>query len=211
VQRELDRLRVELDELRASRRRLVLAADAERRAIERDLHDGVHQRLIALAVSLQLASQAERSEPAAVAALLGEMGCAVEDALNETARLAQRIHPATLQAHDLAALLRSAAAGAGVPAAVEVSASAAYAPEAVMTIHLCWLDALARAGGENRTTIDVRDRLDALTFEIAECGLLSSPDLDHVRERVEALGGRLAVTLSRNGETVVAGTLPLDR
>ena len=66
VQRELHRLRVELEELRASRRRLVLAADADRRTIERDLHDGVHQHLISLAVSLQLAGQAEDSDPAAL-------------------------------------------------------------------------------------------------------------------------------------------------
>ena len=58
LERDLNRLLVELEELRASRRRLVLAADADRRTIERDLHDGIHQHLIALAVSLQLARQA---------------------------------------------------------------------------------------------------------------------------------------------------------
>ena len=114
VQRELDRLRVELEELRASRRRLVLAADADRRTIERDLHDGVHQHLISLAVSLQLAGQAEGSDPVALPALLAEMARAVQDALEETAQLAQRIHPATLEAVDLAALLRSASTAAGV-------------------------------------------------------------------------------------------------
>ena len=84
VQRELHRLRVELEELRASRRRLVLAADADRRTIERDLHDGVHQHLISLAVSLQLAGQAEASDPAALHALLAEMARAVHDGLEET-------------------------------------------------------------------------------------------------------------------------------
>ena len=146
VQRELHRLRVELEELRASRRRLVLAADADRRTIERDLHDGVHQHLISLAVSLQLAGQAEDSDPAALPALLAEMARAVHDGLEETARLAQRIHPATLEAGDLAALLRSASTAAGVPARVDVSAAGSYPPEAVMTIHLAWLDTLARAG-----------------------------------------------------------------
>ena len=118
LQRELDRLRVELEELRASRRRLVLAADADRRTIERDLHDGIHQHLIALAVSLQLARQAEGSDPVAVPALLAEMGRAVQDALEETAQLSQRIYPATLEAVDLAALLRSASAAAGVSATI---------------------------------------------------------------------------------------------
>ena len=211
VQRELERLRVELEELRASRRRLVLAADADRRTIERGLHDGVHQHLIALAVSLQLARQAEDFDPAAVTALLGEMAGAVQDALDETARLAQRIHPATLEARDLAALLRSAATDAGVSAAVDVSAGASYPPELVMTIYVCWLDALARAGGEPRPTIEVRDRVDALTFEITGAEIASEADLEPVRDRVEALGGRLTITSSRHGGRIVEGSLPLDR
>ena len=211
MQRELDRLRAELEKLRASRRSLVLAADADRRAIERALHDGVHQHLIALAVSLQLAGQADGSDPAAVTVRLGEMGRAVQDALDETARLSQRIHPATLEARDLATLLRSAATAAGVPAEVDVSVSASYPPELVMTIHLCWLDTLGRSGGGSRATIDVRDRVDALTFEITRAGPGSEVDLDPVRDRVEALGGRLTITSSGRGDTVVTGSLPLER
>ena len=209
MERELDRLRVELEELRASRRRLVLDADADRRAFERGLHDGVHQHLIALAVSLQLARQAEGSDPAAVSALLGEMGRAVQDALDETARLAQRIYPATLEPRDLAALLRSAAIHADVPAAVDVSAGASCPPEVVMTIHLCWLDTLARARGGSKPSIDVRDGGDSLTFEIRRTEMESEVDLDRVRDRVEALGGRLTITSSHH-DTVVAGSLPLE-
>ena len=202
---------MELDKLQESRRRLVLAADADRRAIERDLHDGVHQHLIALAVSLQFAGQAERADPAALTPLLDEMSSAVQDALDETAELAQRIHPATLEAGDLAALLRSAAAGAGVPAVVDVSVGASYPPELVMTIHLCWLETLARAGGDSRPTIDVRDTGRAFTFEITETGVQSGTGFDSVRERVEALGGRLTITPAGHGETVVKGSFPLER
>ncbi len=211
LQRELDRLRVELEELRASRRRLVLAADADRRTIERDLHDGIHQHLIALAVSLQLARQAEGSDPGAVPALLAEMGRAVQDALEETAQLSQRICPATLEAVDLAALLRSASAAAGVSATIHVSAAVSYPPEAVMTIHLCWLDALARAGGGATTTIDVHGRVDVLTFRITGAEIGSAADLDRLRERVEALGGHLTITSPHDGGTVVACSLPMDR
>ena len=211
VQRELHRLRVELEELRASRRRLVLAADADRRTIERDLHDGVHQHLISLAVSLQLAGQAEASDPAALPALLAEMARAVHDGLEETARLAQRIHPATLEAGDLAALLRSASTAAGVPARVDVSAAGSYPPEAVMTIHLAWLDTLARAGSGALTSIDVRDTVDTLTFEITAPGIESTTELDALRGRVEALGGRLTITSSRRGAAVVACSLPIER
>jgi signal transduction histidine kinase len=206
VQRELDGVRAELEKLRASRLRLVLAADADRRAIERELHDGVHQQLVALAVSLQLAAQTEGGDPARLA----EMARDVQDALEEAARLAQRIHPATLEAGDLAALLRSAATGAGVPAVVDVSVGAGYPPEVVMTIHLCWLDALVRAGGASRAAIEVRDRVDALTFEITVPEIRPEVGVDRLRDRVDALGGRLTVT-SHDGETIVAGSLPLAR
>ncbi len=211
VQRELDRLRTELDELRASRRRLVLAADDDRRAIEHDLHDGVHQHLISLAVGLQLVSQANDSDPPAVPSLLAEMASGVQDALEKTARLAQRIHPATLETGDLAALLRSAATGAEVPATVDVTATGSYPPEAVMTIHLCWLDALARAGHDSRPAIEVHDGVDALAFEITRAEVESTAALGRLRERVDALGGHLRITSSREGGSVVAGSLPLDR
>ena len=211
AQQELDRLRAETEELRASRRRLVLAGDADRCTIERDLHGGVHQRLISLAVSLQLARQAEGSDPAAVPALLDEVGRAVQDALEETARLAQRIHPATLEAADLAALLRSAATAAGVPATVDVTATGSYPPEAVMTIHLCWLDVLGRAGRRAGTTIEVRDSVDSVTFEITRAELGSTADLDRMRERVDALGGQLTITASRRDGAVVTCSLPVER
>ena len=211
MQRELDRLRAELEELHASRRRLVLATDADRRALERELHDGVHQRLIALAVTLQLVGQTHGVDRAEVKELLAETGRAVQDALHEAARLAQRLHPASLEARDLAALLRSAATDADVPAAVDVSAGASYPPEVVMTVHLCWLDTLARSGGGSRPTIEVRDGVDALTFQITEAEIGSAADLDPLRNRIEALGGRLTITTSPRGETIVAGSLPLER
>ena len=211
VQRELHRLRVGLEELRASRRRLVLAADADRRAIERELHDGVHQHLIALAVSLQLARQTEGSDPAALPALVAEMSGVVQGALDETARLAQRIHPATLEGGDVAALLRSAATAARVPATVEVTATGSYAPEAVMTIHLCWLGMLARSGGGSRASIEVHDGAGGLTFEITGAKFGSSADRGRLRERVEALGGQLTIRSSRQGLFVVACSLPVDR
>ena len=211
VQGELDRLRTAIDELRASRRRLVLAADDDRRAIERDLHGGVHQRLISLAVALQLARQADRSDSAAVTSLLAEMAGEVQNALEETTRLAQRIHPASLEATDLAALLRSAATAADVRATVDVTATGSYPPEAVMTIHLCWLDAIARARRGTRTGIEVHDTADALAFEITQPEVGSTADLDAMRDRVEALGGRITIASSRDGGSVVAGSLSRER
>ena len=77
-------MRVEVEELRASLKRLVVAADADRRMVERELHDGVQQHLIALAVDLQLAGQALASDPAAAKPLLDEMGRDLQHALDET-------------------------------------------------------------------------------------------------------------------------------
>ena len=83
-QESLDRLRLEVEELRASRERLVLAADADRRRIERDFHDGPQQHLVALAVNLELARRLADADPAAAKALLNEMGRDVQQALDET-------------------------------------------------------------------------------------------------------------------------------
>jgi signal transduction histidine kinase len=199
VQRELERLRVEVEELRASLKRLVVAADADRRVVERELHDGVQQHLIALAVNLQLAGQALASDPAAAKPLL-----------DETSLLAQRIYPATLEAGGLGTLLRSAAVSVGVPASVDVVAPSTHPPEVVMTLYLCWFNLLARGRGEKGARIRVRESEDMLAFEVV--GIASSDaELNYLRDRVEALGGGLAVTSGSGDGTRVSGSLPLSR
>ena len=115
LREEIGRLRLEVAELRASRKRLVVAADADRRWIERDLHEIVRQQLVALAVNLQRTGSCMDAGPAAAKELLEEMTRDVQQALDETAQLAQRIYPALLNAGGLAAALRSAAAGRGHP------------------------------------------------------------------------------------------------
>ncbi len=209
VLRELDRLRVEVEALRASRKRLVAAADAHRRTIERDLHDGVHQLFVALAVDLQLLGQAVDSDLAAAGRLLEEMGRDVQRGLDETVLLAQRIYPAVLGAGGLAALLRSAAVDAGVPASVDVVGDPDHPPEVEMTVYLCWLAALARATPETRVTIRVRQGEDALAFEVVSAGGADA-GLDRVRDRVEALGGQMTIRTGSDGRTRAAGSLPLS-
>jgi signal transduction histidine kinase len=214
----LDRLRLEVEELHASRKRLVQAADTERRTIERDLHEGVQQHLVGLAVNLQLASQLLDTDPATAKALLEEMGRDVQQALDETAQLAQRIYPPLLEAGGLAAALRAAAASIGIPVSVEVEAAAGCPPEVVRTVYLCCIGALEHAGAEARATITVRKEEEAIAFEVAEDGAWpvaaaarSDAGLDRLRDRVEALGGRLTVRSEPGRGTRVSGSLPLSR
>jgi len=203
-------LRVEVEELRAALKRLVVASDADRRKVERELHDGVQQHLIALAVNLQLAGQASDSDAAAAKTLLEEMGRDVQHALDETSLLAQRIYPATLEAGGLGTLLRSAAVSAGLPASVDVAAPSNHPPEVVMTLYLCWLNMLACGSVETRPRIRVRESEDALAFELVGNAACSEADLVSLRDRVEALGGRLAVTSGSGGGTRFSGSLPLS-
>ena len=204
-------MRVEVEQLRASLKRLVVAADADRRMVERELHDGLQQHLIALAVNLQIAGQAAGSDPAAAKTLLEEMGRDVQHALDETSLLAQRIYPATLEADGIGTLLRSAAASAGVPASVDFAGRSNHPPEVVMTLYQCWNNMLAFGSGETRASIKVRESEDTLAFEVVGSAACSDPGLDYLRDRVEALGGRLTVTPESGGGTRVSGSLPLSR
>ena len=114
LEESVEQLRREADELRASRTRLVLAADADRRRIERELHDGAQQDLVGLAVKLQQARGLVDSDPAAAGVLVDEMRGDVQESLDRLRALAQRIYPPQLEAGGLPAALRSAAASAGV-------------------------------------------------------------------------------------------------
>jgi signal transduction histidine kinase len=207
----LARLREEVGELRASRERLALAGDADRRAIERELHDGVQQHLVALAVNLQLATPLVEAEPAAARKLLEEMGHDVQQALDETAHLAQRIYAPLLTARDLAPALRAAAVSAGIPASVEVEAGSRYAPEVAWTVYLCWLEVLRHAGHQSRPMVIVREGERALAFEVVADCADSDAELLRLRDRVEALGGRLTIRSEPRRGTRVAGSLPLSR
>ena len=204
---KLDELRAQVAELRASRERLVLAADADRRRIERALHGSVQQLLAALAMRLQLAQSALESDPAAAKALLEELGRDVQDIVDEAARLAQRIYVPLLEL-GLAPALRAAAASAGTPALVEVSAGSDWPPEILHTVYACWLETLEHAG-DVRPEITVREDAGALVFEVVR----DPPDagLDALRDRVEALGGTLATGPEADGRVRVSGSLQRSR
>jgi len=196
-------LQREVEELRASRRRLVLTGDAERHRIERALHEGVQQDLVALAVNLQLTGALVDSDPAAAKQLLEEASRDVKRSLDETARLAQRIHPPLLGPGDLGAALRSAAASLGVRASIGVAAGEDHLPEVVRTVYLCCVEALERVATEGDVTIAVRSEDDGLAFEVTAH---PKADLDGMRDRVEALGGRLSIESLPDGAKRASGS-----
>ena len=208
---EFDGLLAEVDELRASRERLVRAGDADRRSIERVLHEGVQQELIALAVNLQLAGPLVDSDPTAARALLDELRHDVQRALEAAAQLAERIHPPLLEAGGLGAALRSAAVRAGATASVEITADGGYPPEVIRTVYLCCLEAFRSSA---LTAVTVRDGRGALIVELVEgrTAAHEPPDwVDRLRDRFEALGGTLTVPAGDGAAVVIRGSLPVPR
>jgi signal transduction histidine kinase len=185
----------------------VLAADADRRAIERGLHDGLQQRLVALAASLELARVTGDADPEGMKALLFQLGSDVQEAIDEAARLAHRIYPPLLDAGGLRAALRAAAATARVPIRVGVSGDDANSTEVAATVYFCCVEVLdhARAGA----TVDVRAEGDTLSFEVVAD--VARADLGALRDRVEALGGSLTTGPDPGGGTRISGALPLSR
>jgi signal transduction histidine kinase len=214
----MDEVLLEVEELRASRARVVAAANAERRMIERDLHDGAQQNLIALAVNLQLARRLADSDPAALKLLLEEIGQHVRDALDDVRRLAWRTYPSLLLDHGLVEALRAAAAEATIPTRVEATAIDRYAPEIEATMYFCCVETLQAAAEQpeamERATIRVSDSQDALRFDVIVDGgsyeQWTKRNLTGMSDRLGALGGRLTIS-SEAGGTCISGTISRDR
>jgi signal transduction histidine kinase len=209
VVRQLDQLRREVDDLRASRRRLALADDAERRDIERELHRGVQQHLVALAASVQFAAGLLGADHRAANARLDEVARDVDLALAEAQRLAQRIYPPLLDSGGLVVAIRSAAASANVPTRLDVDLYATYPPEVARAVYVCCLEVLERAAADTEAAVMVHEEGGTVAFEVIAGCAASDVDIVRLRDRVEALGGRLTVTSLGGRGTRVAGSIPL--
>jgi signal transduction histidine kinase len=201
-----DELLGEVAALRASRERLVLAADAESRRIERALHAGVMQKLVALSMAVQHASELETTDPV-LGVRIEEIAQGVQRALDETAALAERVDAPMLEVPGrLAVTLRAAAVAADTPASVEVGVTSELPHAVARTVLLGWLEALEGSPGATLTTIVVREEGTELAFEI-----VSGSSLEALRDRVEALGGSLAVERVSAGGARTSARLPLAR
>jgi signal transduction histidine kinase len=199
---ELAELRAEMAELRASRRRVALAADAERRALEQELHDGLQQQLIGLAADLELAAGSVGADAATTRALLGDVRRDAERAMAAARALAQRIYPPLLDGGGLRAALRAVAMRRSVPLRIEVLVGRTCPAEVAAAAYFCCLDVLERVDPGSAVAITVREAADALAFEIATHQAVEVTA--SLRDRVASLGGRLG----SDGSTLT-GSLPL--
>jgi signal transduction histidine kinase len=186
-------------EVEASRRRLVTAADEERRRLERDLHDGAQQNLVALAVLIQLARNAEqpRAEP-----LLTEASGLLESAIAEIRRLAHGIYPPSLVSGGLQHALSAVAAHSPVAIHLDLQGLGRYPAPIEAALYFCCSEALQNAAkhGGPGTTVTITARADAqtLTLTISDTGCGFDPSttgtgLANMTDRLSAIGGRLMI------------------
>lgn len=181
--------------------------DAERRSLERALHDGVQQRLVGLAANLEIAAASIDADPVAAKRLLAETGRDARNALEETRRLAHRIYPPLLEVGGLRVALRSAAASADVPVRINVVPGAAFPPEIAGAVYFCCLVFIESVAAGTPVAISISLEAGTLTFEIEADGDVHAERLP-LRDRVEALGGRLTIDGS-GSQTRAVGSLPL--
>jgi len=212
---------LQLVEVRESRARIVSAADASRRQIERDLHDGAQQHLVALAVKLGLARKLATTEPAAVDSLLGQLRDDVQQALTQVRELAHGIYPPLLRDHGLGEALRNAASRASLPTTVRVGTDRRFGAEVEAAMYFCCLEAMQNAGKHAGDDAEMTVRIGAegnlLVFEVRDDGagfdpssVVDSHGFVNMRDRVGAFGGSISVTSSPGRGTVVRGSLPLS-
>jgi signal transduction histidine kinase len=221
LQESLDEVRRQADELRASRSRIVEAGDAQRRSIERDLHDGAQQHLVALAVSVRLAKQVAASDPEQAQAMLDQIGADLQEAVQELRNLAHGIYPPLLAERGLPEALAAAAGRAALPTSVEAEGVGRYPQPLEAAIYFCVLEALQNAGkhaGEGAEAhITMREDEGALLFEVADDGagfdMATGAHLGHgfvnMTDRVGAIGGTVSVESTPGGGTTISGRVPL--
>jgi signal transduction histidine kinase len=220
LQASFEELRRQAAQLQDSRARVVAVADAERRRIERDLHDGAQQHLVALAVNLRLAATLSEVDRAEFAALMAELSQATEQALQELRDLAHGIYPSLLLDAGLTEALRAAAGRSRLRTAVRTECERRYAPEVEATTYFCCVEALQNAakhaGPAAKVSVRTWEAEDVLLFAVSDDGagfeLAQTPrgaGLSNMADRVGAVGGRLTIESKPGQGTRVLGAIPI--
>jgi signal transduction histidine kinase len=206
-----------LEELRASRQRLVTAQDQERRRLERNLHDGAQQHLVALKVKLGLAEMLVRRDPARAKQTLDELKSDADEALETLRDLARGIYPPLLADKGLRVALESQARKTTVPVKVEADTVGRYPQDVEAAVYFCVLEALQniqKYAHASQVVIRVREGDGIVSFEVDDngqgfdpAGVKRGAGLTNMEDRLDALGGALQVTSSPGHGTTVQGSL----
>jgi signal transduction histidine kinase len=208
-----------IEELRASRQRLVAAQDEERRKIERNLHDGVQQQLVALNVQLGLLSRTAERDPSKVPAMTEQLQVRATEALEDLRDLARGIYPPLLADQGLAAALEAQARKAAVPTTVTSEGVGRYDQAVESAIYFCSLEALnnvAKYAGASSAAIALAQEDGHLRFSVHDDGAgfdttttSYGTGLQGMADRLDAIGGSITVDSAPGNGTVVTGTVPV--
>ena len=221
LQASLHELQQRNVELQDSRLRIVTAGDTERRKLERNLHDGAQQRLVAMAVKLRIAEDLVDEDPDDAVATIVELRENLKDAITELRALAHGIYPPLLSSDGLAEALPSAAGRAALSTMVETRGIGRYNPEIEATVYFCCMEAMQNAGKHAGPDADMIIRVSesdgSLTFEAQDDGAgfdmaalsATGHGFQNLTDRLGAVGGRLEVTSAPGVGTTIRGIVPL--
>jgi signal transduction histidine kinase len=204
-------------ELQASRARILEAGHAERRRIERDLHDSAQQRLVALRIHLALVG--EQLDRAQERAMLDDLGGEVEQAIDELRDLARGVYPQLLGELGLGGALEAVARHSAIPVSITDVGLARHSQALETTVYFCCLECLQNAakhaGPGASVAITLGEREGRLSFAVADDGVGFDPvsvehglGLTNLHERVAAVGGSLRIDSRPGHGTHITGELP---
>jgi signal transduction histidine kinase len=208
-----------VEDLLASRQRLVAAQDEERRKLERNLHDGAQQQLVALGLKQRLAADLVRQDPDRAIAMLADLQQETREALENLRELARGIYPPLLADLGLVAALESRARKSPVAVAIDADGAGRYTQEVEAAVYFCCLEALqnvAKYAGASTVHIHLADEGEWLTFSVADDGhgydsstTAIGSGIQNMADRLSALGGSLNVRSMPGAGTTVAGRIPV--
>jgi signal transduction histidine kinase len=208
-----------IEDLRESRRRIVAAQDARAKKLERDIHDGAQQQLVALQVKQRLADAMIDRDPAKAHQLLGQLQAETAATLDDLRDLARGIYPPLLADEGLAAALGSQARRSPVPVEIRPDGIGRYSQEIESAVYFSCLEALqnvAKYADATRATVTLRADDGVLSFEVIDDGRGFDPatasrgsGLQGIADRLAALGGRLDLRSATGEGTTVVGTVPV--
>ncbi|MGA3354521.1 MAG: histidine kinase [Acidimicrobiales bacterium] len=216
----LEELKRQADELRASRARIVASGDAERRRVERNLHDGAQQHLVALAVNLRLVKDIVVEDPEGAVEMLEELGTAVQDTIQELRELAHGIYPPLLVDSGLAGALRPVVNRSPLDIELMIEDIGRYEGDIEAAIYFCCLEALQNAGKyaqDAHVTVRIWKESGGLLFAVADNG----PGFDvrkaqhghgfvNMMDRLGAIGGSVRWESEVGRGTQILGSVPLS-